>query len=191
MAFFNVISDEEYTKLNSLNQNGLEIIKTEKERLEQKKDNIESRKQNTERMILLNQTYQLKQKQYLILIMIFVFTFAICSVLLFIQNRLKYENYTIELLLIVVLVIGAISAYYTYDDILARDNIDFNKLSMNNTKLTNPEKEQNRIQSIRKEEGKISAYNQGTCYGQSCCDGTGTEWNSDTGKCEPKGQSSE
>lgn len=184
MAFFNVISDEEYTKLNSLNQNGLEIIKTEKERLEQKKDNIESRKQNAERMILLNQTYQLKQKKYLILIMIFVFTFAICSVLLFIQNRLRYENYMIEVLLIVVLVIGVISAYYTYDDIMARDKIDFNKLSMNDVKITNPEKEQERIQEIRKEQGKISAYNQGTCYGQSCCDDIGTAWDPETGKCE-------
>ena len=108
MPEYNVISNEESSHLQGLQQKGVHIIKAEKERLERKKDNIVSRANNAERMILLNQTYQLKQKQYLILIMIFVVTLAICALIIFMQERLGVKKTTLDMLMIAVVVIGFI-----------------------------------------------------------------------------------
>lgn len=168
MSEYNVISNRESTHLQGLQQKGIHIIKAEKERLERKKDNIVSRANNTERMILLNQTYQLKQKQYLILIMIFVVTLAICALIIFMQERLGVKKTTLDMLMIAVVVIGFISAYFTYNDILSRDKINFNKLSMDHVDILSPAKLEERVQEMKKE-GKITNANAGTCYGPSCC----------------------
>lgn len=168
MSEYNVISNQESTHLQGLQQKGIHIIKAEKERLERKKDNIVSRANNTERMILLNQTYQLKQKQYLILIMIFVVTLAICALIIFMQERLGVKKTTLDMLMIAVVVIGFISAYFTYNDILSRDKINFNKLSMDHVDILSPAKLEEKVQEMKKE-GKITNANAGTCYGPSCC----------------------
>ena len=168
MSEYNVISNQESTHLQGLQQKGIHIIKAEKERLERKKDNIVSRANNAERMILLNQTYQLKQKQYLILIMIFVVTFVICALIIFMQERLGVKKTTLDMLMIAVVVIGFISAYFTYNDILSRDKINFNKLSMDHVDILSPAKLEEKVQEMKKE-GKITNANAGTCYGPSCC----------------------
>jgi hypothetical protein len=168
MSEYNVISEGESTHLQGLQQKGIHIIKAEKERLERKKDNIVSRANNAERMILLNQTYQLKQKQYLILIMIFVVTLAICALIIFMQERLGVKKTTLDMLMIAVVVIGFISAYFTYNDILSRDKINFNKLSMDHVDILSPAKLEEKVQEMKKE-GKITNANAGTCYGPSCC----------------------
>lgn len=168
MSEYNVISNQESTHLQGLQQKGIHIIKAEKERLERKKDNIVSRANNAERMILLNQTYQLKQKQYLILIMIFVVTLAICALIIFMQERLGVKKTTLDMLMIAVVVIGFISAYFTYNDILSRDKINFNKLSMDHVDILSPAKLEEKVQEMKKE-GKITNANAGTCYGPSCC----------------------
>ena len=168
MSQFNVISNQEHSDLSTLQQKGVHIIKTEKERLERKKDNIESRAQNAERMILLNQSYQQRQKHYLMLIMIFVVTFAICAVIIFLQERLDIKKTTLDMLMIAVVVIGFITAYFTYNDILGRDKINFNKLSMDHVSMIPPSKLEDQVQDMKKE-GKITNASTGTCYGPSCC----------------------
>jgi len=188
---FNVISNKEHADLSALQQKGLQVIKTEKNRLERKKDNIVSQAENAERMILLNQSYQQRQKKYLMLIMIFILTFAICAVIIFLQERLDFKKSTLDMLMIAVVAIGFISAYFTYDDIQSRDKINFNKLSMDHVGIKDPNKIEERVQEMKKE-GKITNAKSGTCYGPSCCtysnltevgDKTsGTFWNGE--KCE-------
>lgn len=186
---FNVISNQEHSELSTLQQKGIQIIKTEKERLERKKDNIVSQAENAERMILLNQSYQQRQRSYLVLIMIFVLTFAICALIIFLQERLGFKKTTLDMLMIAVVVIGFTSAYFTYDDIQSRDKINFNKLSMDHVGITDPNKIKERVQEVKKE-GKITNAKSGTCYGPSCCtyeskvpgQTSGTYWNGE--KCE-------
>jgi len=196
-AQFNVISNEEHITLSGLTYKGHQIIKTEKNRLERKKDNIVSQSENAERMILLNQSYQQRQKRYLMLIMIFVLTFAICAVIIFLQERMGFKKTTLDMLMIAVVVVGFVSAYFTYNDILSRDKIHFDKLSMDHVGITDPNKIEERVQEMKKE-GKITNAKAGTCYGPSCCTYlseqeydiayasdntiTGTYWNGE--KCE-------
>ena len=191
MPQFNVISNQEHAKLKAIQQENTGIIKKELNRLKLKEDNINSRAQNAERMILLNQSYHDRQKKYLILIMIFVLTFAVCAVVIFTQQRLGIKKTTLDIVLIVTIVIGIVSAYYTYDDILSRDKIQFSKLNMDHVSIIDPDKIKDRIQDAKKNEGKVVSTETTGCYGASCCDHgsrdqipagqTGTYW--DGSKC--------
>ena len=191
MPQFNVISNQEHAKLKAIQQENTGIIKKELNRLKLKEDNINSRAQNAERMILLNQSYHDRQKKYLILIMIFVLTFAVCAVVIFTQQRLGIKKTTLDIVLIVTIVIGIVSAYYTYDDILSRDKIQFSKLNMDHVSIIDPDKIKDRIQDAKKNEGKVVSTETTGCYGVSCCDygsidpinngKTGTYW--DGSKC--------
>ena len=191
MPQFNVISNQEHAKLKAIQQENTGIIKKELNRLKLKEDNITSRAQNAERMILLNQSYHDRQKKYLILIMIFVLTFAVCAFVTFTQQRLGIKKTTLDIVLIVTIVVGIISAYYTYDDILSRDKIQFSKLNMEHVSIIDPDKIKDRIQDAKKNEGKVVSTETTGCYGVSCCDygsidaitggATGTYW--DGSKC--------
>lgn len=191
MPQFNVISNQEHAKLKAIQQENTGIIKKELNRLKLKEDNINSRAQNAERMILLNQSYHDRQKKYLILIMIFVLTFAVCAVVIFTQQRIGIKKTTLDIVLIVTIVIGIVSAYYTYDDILSRDKIQFSKLNMDHVSIIDPDKIKDRIQDAKKNEGKVVSTETTGCYGASCCDHgsidpinngkTGTYW--DGSKC--------
>lgn len=193
MPQFNVISNQEHAKLKAIQQENTGIIKKELNRLKLKEDNITSRAQNAERMILLNQSYHDRQKKYLILIMIFVLTFAVCAVVIFTQQRLGIKKTTLDIVLIVTIVIGIVSAYYTYDDILSRDKIQFSKLNMDHVSIIDPDKIKDRIQDAKKNEGKVVSTETTGCYGASCCDygsigqitgdQTGTYWDVSKSKC--------
>ena len=168
-ALFNVISNEEANTLTGLSQKRIDILNTETDRLQQKKDNIVSLEQNAKRMILLNQTYRDKQKQYLILLMIFILVFAAFAIVIFVQERLKIQQTTLDIILMIIASIGFMSAYFTYLDIISRDNIDFQKLESQNGALVTPEKIKERVQEAE-EDGKISEIKTNTgCSGKDCC----------------------
>jgi hypothetical protein len=192
----NVISNQEHTALKSLQERGINIIDSEYNRLKQKEDNIISRQQNAERMILLNQTYSERQKQYLILMAIFIITLSISLVIVFVQQRTIEKSAMLDVFLVIVIVIGIVSAYYTYLDILGRDKININSLNMNHVSIQTPESK-TAEQKQKLSEGKITEVNQGTCYGSACCTykdasdynaqtndpKTGTFWNAVEKKC--------
>jgi len=198
----NVISNQEHTELKSLQERGINIIDSEYNRLKQKEDNIISRQQNAERMILLNQTYSERQKQYLILMSIFIITLSISLVIVFIQQRSSEKSTILDVSLIIVIVVGIVSAYYAYLDILGRDRININSLNMNHVSIATPEAKAKSEEANKQKlsEGKILEVNQGTCYGSACCTykdaseynaqpnnpKTGTFWDPEQKKCVKK-----
>lgn len=176
MPLYNVISNEEHAAIKDMQRNEIKLARKEKHRLEQKKDNIISRAENAERMILLNRSYQEKQRMYLILIMIFVLMISAYAIIIFIQERLNIKKTTLDILLITIVAIGLITAYYTILDILRRDNIDFYKLSSDNGALISPSKMKNSVQEL-KGDGKVSestvnevqTRDRSICLGRECC----------------------
>ena len=95
-----VLSNSDFEKLQSVQTKNQHILQMEHNRLERKKDNIISREDNANRMILLNTSYRDRQKQYLIIIMIFIFVFAFCAVVVFVQERLRIQKTTLDILMI-------------------------------------------------------------------------------------------
>lgn len=187
---FRVISNKEHSELRGIQQEYGKMIDSETRRLGLKKNSIENQQHNSERMIQLNQSYQLKQRKYLFLVMTFVVMFAACAVVVFVQSRLGIKKTTLDLILIVIVAVCLISAYFIYDDIVSRDNMDFSKLRVNHPGMLDPASMRDRVQDVNAEsekEGKFtSVSNEVACYGQKCCDNSTTEWDPDLKRCERK-----
>lgn len=187
---FRVISNKEHSELRGIQQEYGKMIDSETRRLGLKKNSIENQQLNSERMIQLNQSYQLKQRKYLFLIMTFVVMFAACAVVVFVQSRLGIKKTTLDLILSVIVAVSLISAYFIYDDIVSRDNMDFSKLRVNHPGMLDPASLRDSVQDINAEsqkEGKItSVSNEVACYGPSCCDKNTTTWSDELKRCKPK-----
>ena len=187
---FRVISNKEHSELRGIQQEYGKMIDSETRRLGLKKNSIENQQHNSERMIQLNQSYQSKQRKYLFLIMTFVVMFAACAVVVFVQSRLGIKKTTLDLILIVIVAVCLISAYFIYDDIVSRDNMDFSKLRVNHPGMLDPASFRDRVQDVNAEsekEGKFSSVSsEVACYGPSCCDNSTTEWDPDLKRCKPK-----
>lgn len=162
-----IISNEDYDKVTSLQGLSNSIVNSETDRLELKKANMDAARQNAVRMLLFNQTYQERQKQYLILLSLFVFVFFICLAMVFVQERLGMTSIMIDLSLVVVVCVGGISAYFLYLNILNRDKLDFSKI--NEDGLLHPADKVESASDIAAKDGDITAITAEACVGAECC----------------------
>jgi len=176
------------------------VINAEKDRLTAKKDGIEAAYATQQRTIVLNQSYASRMRSWSYLITIIAIAIVISIVLMNAKNIIPP---TIADLLIVVVMSGAIIwAYLVYVDINTRDKNDYNTLSMDSTRLVNPNTiSSGSVQSANKiaadkANANLSAQDQyssllkggaSTCQGADCCPAnTATQsWKYDvqTNKC--------
>lgn len=177
----NIISHDQHAKMMNKQKRTQLTLKTEIERLDTKKANINAYEQNAKRSILLNQSYKEKQKMYLILLVTFVIMFGLCLILFYVQERLGYSSVFFDLLILLILVSGFISAYFQYESIQVRDKIDFSKL--NDTMLLHPSKFKENDYNEAKQGGKISEMSASICKGAECC-GPGFIYDTDLNKCK-------
>jgi len=176
MSTDNILNNQDYDRVTTLQQFSKTIVENEIKRLDSKKTNMDSEVNNKNRMILLNRTYQERQSKFLVLMFIFLMILLCCLVIVFFQERLGYTSVMMDFLLILVIVLGGISAYFVYFDILRRDKIDFSKISddgliqpvdiINLTKLKTDVASGDLIPLSKKE-----------CVGAECC-GPGYSYNS-------------
>ena len=189
-----IISNEDYRKLSNRQKETKSFIDIEIQRLESKKANIDDKEENGKRIILLNTSYRDKQKKYLVLMTLFLLIFGVCLVLVFMQERMGFTSGMIDWVLIFIVSIGFISAYYLFQSIMSRDAIDFSKL--NDTMLLPPEKMKDAL-AKEKKKGDLSGIVNELCRGPQCCgpgytfDKTGKvccpdgqTYNSEAGKCQ-------
>jgi hypothetical protein len=177
-----IINNEGYDKVATLQSMSKKIVRNETARLVSKKTNMDSAEENAERMLLFNQTYQERQKQYLVLLSLFVFVFFICLVVVFMQERLGMTSVVVDLLLAVVVSIGGVTAYYLYLNILNRDPLDFSKINELGL-LPSPVKvvtEDDTTETVV-DANDITAKTLNACVGAACC-GPGFVYNNS--KCQ-------
>ena len=136
MGIDDIINNQHYDRVTGLQQFSKMVMEKEINRLDSKKANMDSEESNKKRMILLNRTYQDRQRKNLLLMFLFLMIFLVCLVIVFFQERLGYTSVIMDLLLVVVITVGGVSAYFVYMNILSRDNIDFSK--RNNDGLLQP-----------------------------------------------------
>jgi hypothetical protein len=176
-----VLSNSDFEKLQSVQTKNQHILQMEHNRLERKKDNIISREDNANRMILLNTSYRDRQKQYLIIIMIFIFVFAFCAVVVFVQERLRIQKTTLDILMILIVGGGLVSAWFVYSGILARDNIYFNKLKNDGPNMLQVRHMKNPVQDVSDVAPLNKDMSDKSCSGPGCCDYADlTAYNNDT-----------
>jgi hypothetical protein len=163
-----IINDEEYDNVANLQSISKNVVRDETARLVSKKSSMDAEYENTKRMMLFNQTYQERQKQYLILLSLFVFVFLICLVIVFMQERLGMTSLVVDMLLAIVVCIGGLSAYFLYLNILNRDKLDFSKI--NDAGLVHPSaKLESEVSEAAAAAGDITSITLDSCVGAACC----------------------
>lgn len=175
MGLDNIINYQDYDRVTALQTISKKVVEREIDRLDQKKANIDSEEKNKQRMILLNRTYQDRQRQNLILMFLFVMIFLVCLVIVFFQERLGYTSVMMDFLLVFVIAIGGISAFFVYLNILSRDNVDFSK--MNDDSLLQPvDIIDSNIPKTNVASGDLIPLSTKECVGKECC-GPGFTYN--------------
>lgn len=179
-----IINYEDYDKVAMLQSMSKNMVANETARLVSKQSSMEAEYENAERMLLFNQTYQDRQKHYLILLALFVFIFLICLVIVFSQERLGMTSIVMDLLLVIVICIGGISAYFLYLNILNRDKLNFSRIDdvglMQPAEIIAAAKDTKDAES-----GDITAVTVNACVGSACC-GPGFKYDSESLKCTDK-----
>lgn len=182
-----IISNDQYDLISNQQRHSKKIVAKEINRLQQKKNNMDVERHNADRMILLNNSYKEKQKHYLILLVIILLTFGISLAIVFLQERLGYSTTVMDWLIIFVVAIGIISAFNLLNNILMRDNIDFNKLSQYDNSILLPTSsigDSNNNYDEKAKAGQISEASAEACRGPDCC-GPGYTWDSGANQCKP------
>jgi hypothetical protein len=160
----------------------IDIVKSEQERLEQKKMLIDQAHQEEQRKVLLTESNQLRKAETTKIILVLILCIVI-HILLFLCVKYLFEppidpgiNTIFILLHIFNFTICTLVAFYIYINIQARSHINFNKLELPPPKLT-----------ASSTSPGISDYSTlfkdlGLCYSKDCC-GENTYWDSKVGIC--------
>ena len=168
------------------NQNTVyNIITTEKDRLEKKKELVDTSMFEQKRAQSLNESYRQKYKYYIHIIVAFILLLVSFIVLNKISNVLTFiPDVVYDLLYVASITIVGFYIYFKLRDISRRDHMDFSKINTNPPKQLTPEE---------LEQQRSANYNGGMnltpqfCVGADCCNPDGvdnaTVWNTELGQC--------
>ena len=177
-----VLSNEDIVNITGKQNEVKQILSDEISRLKAKKDNMDVENHNRDRMILLNQSYRDKQREYLLIMVIFLILFGIALGLVFLQERLGISTFVLDWIIVFIVAFGLITGFTMYTNIQKRDAIDFSKISQTSGNLLNVEKDSKEYSEASKE-GRISDALAETCQGAACC-GPGYSYNSGANECQ-------
>uniref|UniRef100_A0A6C0HT26 Uncharacterized protein n=1 Tax=viral metagenome TaxID=1070528 RepID=A0A6C0HT26_9ZZZZ len=186
----NDVFDKYYTTDKTVNdtlthqQNMLNIVGTENDRLKVKKDEIDTAYTGKQRAVELNDSYRLRYKQILKIILVIIITIVLFIAIIFASRAFPFvPSFIFEILSIIVVSIGIIVVYSMTINLLSRSKVDYNELN-----LPPPGVSGNAIAtSLKKKYNEdvdelLRSLDMNICYGSSCCD-LGTYWDSGNGVC--------
>jgi hypothetical protein len=168
------------------NQNTLaNIVNTEQDRLEQKKELVDTSIFEQKRAQSLNESYRQKYNYYIYIIVAFILLFVSFIVIGEVSKTITFiPSVVYDLLYIVSISLVGFFIYFTMIDIARRDHMDFSKINVNAPKgLTADELTKQRESNYSGEFDMMPNF----CVGSDCCDTSGntpTQWNAVTGRCE-------
>jgi hypothetical protein len=178
---FEIISNEQVNKITTNQAEVLAIVKDEKERLFLKKGNMDAEANNAERMLLLNQTHRDRQHQYLVVMVLFLIVFGICLGIVVLQKKFGYSSIFMDVLIVLVIGSGMVTAFFMVSNIITRDPIDFTKVDQNGGNLIDVSKlvASTDAAAIAAAAATSSA---SACKGSDCC-GPSNKWDPSLMRC--------
>lgn len=158
------------------------LLNAEIARLNAKESQIKEAQEGQKRVLMLNESYRMRQAEYTKLIIASVFVFAIVILIKYTRtffDVLPDAVYTlIHIILFSALIIYAMVIYI---NVSSREKTNFNRLDIPTPDVVKSAEDK------RNEKRKKAGYLMGVsdsdlCKGAACCN-DGTEWNKETGKC--------
>ena len=177
---FNTANTSSTSILDS-QQNMLNIVNEEYDRLESKKQLIDSVDAQQHRVTLLNDTYRKKYAQYTKMIIVVVIGLLIHVFLTWMSDYLSIIPFAVFVLLDMInIIVCLIVITNLYSDMMSRDKIDYDKLD-----LPPPLRDLNTNSSSSFAPASAPSSGSGTfCVGQVCCDTVhGAIWDPVTMRC--------
>ena len=160
------------------------IINTEQDRLEEKKELVDTSIFEQKRAQSLNESYRQKYNYYIYMIVAVILLFVSFIVISQVSKTITFiPSVVYDLMYIASITIVGFFIYFTIIDIARRDHMDFSKINVN------PPRE---LTSDDLEKQRDSNYNgidmmPKFCVGSDCCnpddDTNPTTWDVDTGRC--------
>lgn len=188
-----------YNKLNNSKQTSsglhteqkkmLDVVDTEKQRLEQKKQTIDNALDGQKRLITLNESYRLRNNDYTSILVSSVISLTVLIIASMIgRNFPIVPSLLIDLIYIITIGITLFIIYNKYLDIINHDRIYYNELSLDGPKTLTPEQiakqtadaQQKAINSSKA--NLLSTINVEGCVGPLCCSGE-SYWDADKSIC--------
>ena len=167
------------------NQNTLaNIINTEQDRLEEKKELVDTSIFEQKRAQSLNESYRQKYNYYIYMIVAVILLFVSFIVISQVSKTITFiPSVVYDLMYIASITIVGFFIYFTMIDIARRDHMDFSKINVNPPRV---------LTSDDLEKQRDSNYNgidmmPKFCVGSDCCnpddDTNPTTWDADSGRC--------
>jgi hypothetical protein len=161
------------------------IVSTELDRLNKKKQNVDLAIEGQKRMVKLNDSYRKKYSYYvkiIILIIVFLSIFVLINV---ISKYLTFiPSFVFDIFYFLLAVTLVFTIYFIYLDIIWRDNMNFDELTFNPPNITDP----NAVALAKQQSSKLGNL-LGTidvigCVGNNCCDPATSIWDSGNSVCK-------
>ena len=161
------------------------IIDEEKSRLEQKKQSIDNALVGKKRAIELNETYRMRQSQYLKIKVVFVVVLAICIVTTLLSRRFPVvPSIFVTLINLIVILVGGIYCLFLYSSISSRSLMNYNELDLAGPESPSEAEIAARQAAAGKAGDLLGTINPVGCVGSACCS-AGTKWDNEKSKCVP------
>lgn len=161
-------------------QDIINIIDAEKQRLLLKKQTIDDSLQQQKRLIQLNNSYRLRYTDYIKIMLFITFVIIIYVGIVLAQRYLPFiPSIVFEVILILFIPISIIIMYYRFRNLMLHNNMNYDEIDFKPpTILSDKEKlaEQVKARETQQKSGDLLGGLSG-CIGKDCC-GETTQWDS-------------
>jgi glucan phosphoethanolaminetransferase (alkaline phosphatase superfamily) len=166
-------------------QNTLNIVNTELNRLNTKKDTVDSALQGQKRIVELNDSYRQKYNFYIKIMILFVILIIIYICINLIKEKFPdIPGFVFDISYVLLFILFITFMYYTVylDNIINRDNLNFSELNyISPNQLT--ASQQNQQQQNANSKNLLDSINLMGCVGNNCCDPNTSIWDEGNSLC--------
>ena len=159
------------------------ILQSELNRLEIKKEQLDNAQKGQERVLMMNESYRKRQSEYIKISIVVVIVFTL--VILMRYMRIYFNvlpdavSTTIHILLFASLIVYSI---VTHINILSRDKINYDRLSLPAPYIDSADSEKRDV-AAKKAGDLLGISDSNLCKGASCCTEGENSWDQEAGKC--------
>ena len=163
----------------------IDIVDTEKKRLELKKQSIDGALVSRDRAVIMNDSYRQRYVLYTKMMVIFVFGLAIfIAIILLGQYFPIIPSFVVTLVCAIDIIIVLFACYFIYLEVIQRNPLNFNELNLDGPTILSPDQIKASQANAQKSGDLLGSLNLGQCVGVACCS-DGTVWDASNSYCVP------